>query len=94
MTHVRMGNSLKTESKATMETEIKVHKYSSDPDEYWKRFFKSSNKVIEIDVEWPSTELSKDKVKKGFINTKHPPSFLLFSSGLCVCLTHIHRRPG
>ena len=53
-----------------METDLKVHKYSSDP----------------------SYELSKEKVKKG--NTKHPPSFLLFSSGLCVCLTHIHRRPG
>jgi len=63
MTHVRMGNSLKTESKATMETEIKVHNYSSDPDEYWKRCFKSSNKVIEIDVEWPSTEVSTDKLR-------------------------------
>ena len=57
-----MGNNLKAEGEATMGTEIKVHKYSSDPDEYWRRCFKSSN-VTEIDIEWPSSEVSKDKVK-------------------------------
>ena len=44
--------------------EINVHEYSNDPDEYWKKYFKSSKNVIELRVEHPSSEVSMDKVRK------------------------------
>ena len=44
--------------------EINVHEYSNAADEYRKRYFKSLKNVIELRVEHPSSEVSRDKVRK------------------------------
>ena len=41
-----------------------MHEYSNDPDEYWKKYLKSLKNVIELRVEHPSSEVSKDNVRK------------------------------
>ena len=82
-----MGNSLKLEARATMETEIKVHKYSSDPDEYWRKCFKDN--VKELTIEQPSSVVSNDKVQEiKFCSSEN--SYFFLSFGLFVCLIHIH----